>query len=155
MAFVVGELIGFVPPAAAGVTLASIEVADAYLVIGLTLAGVLEGTAIGITQARVLGRYAPSVDGRRWIVATAGAAGFAWFVGMGGSALLGANIAPTPALIVLLAPAWCAALASMGYAQWRVLRTTVAHSQRWIGVTAGRVADRRRHSCRCAVLGAQ
>ena len=136
-AFVVGEMVGFVPPAICGATLAAIGVPDVVLVVGLTLAGLLEGLAIGIAQARVLGRHAPDVDGRDWVVATTAAAGFAWFVGMGGGALMGASVAPPILVAALLIPAWCAALLSMGYAQWRVLRRTVPRSGRWVWVTAG------------------
>lgn len=137
LAFVLGELIGFVPPAIAGATLASVGASDLVLVVGLTVAGLFEGSAIGIAQASVLARYAPNVDGRGWIMATAGAAGFAWFVGMGGSALMGADVAPPALVAVLLAPVWCAALIAMGYAQWRVLQRAIGNTSRWIWVTAG------------------
>lgn len=137
LALVVAELIGFAPPAIAGATLTSVGAPDVLLVIGLTAAGLLEGGAIGVAQAHVLARYAPDVDGRAWVTATASAAGFAWFVGMGGSSLMSADVASPGMLAVLLVPAWCAALLAMGYAQWLVLRVTVAHSGRWVWVTAG------------------
>jgi MFS family permease len=136
-AFVVGEMVGFLPPAICGATLAAVGVPDIVLVVGLTLAGLLEGLAIGVAQARVLARFAPDVDGHDWVVATVAAAGFAWFVGMGGGALMGAAIGPPILVAALLIPAWCAALLSMGYAQWRVLRRTVLRSSRWVWVTAG------------------
>jgi small basic protein len=110
-AFVVGELIGFVPPA-------------------LT-------AAIGTTEARVLGRYAPDVPTARWVRATVLAAGLAWFAGMGGSALMGAEVAPPVLLATVLAPVWAMALTAMGYLQWRVLRVTVPASGRWVPVTTG------------------
>lgn len=137
LAFVVGELIGFIPPAVTGAVLAWAGAQDLFLVIGLTLAGLLEGAAIGATQAQVLDRYAPNVNGRDWVMATAGAAGFAWFVGMGGGALMSTDVAPQVMLAVLLVPAWGAALLAMGYAQWRVMRTAVSHSERWVWTTAG------------------
>jgi hypothetical protein len=137
LAFVVGEMVGFLPPAICGATLAAIGVPDVVLVVGLTIAGLLEGLAIGIAQARVLTRFAPDVDAHDWVVATVAAAGFAWFVGMGGGTLMGANVGPPILVAVLLIPAWCAALLSMGYAQWRVLRRTVPRSGRWVWVTAG------------------
>ena len=136
-AFVVGEMVGFVPPAICGETLAAVGVPDVVLVVGLTLAGLLEGLAIGVAQARVLARHAPDISGRDWVVATMAAAGFAWFVGMGGGALMGAAVAPPILVAAMLIPAWCAALLSMGYAQWRVLRRTVPRSGRWVWVTAG------------------
>ena len=137
LAFVIGELVGFIPPAVTGATLASLGAPDVVLVVGLSLAGILEGATIGVAQARVLARYAPDLDGRDWVVATAAAAGFAWFVGMGGGALMSAGTAPPALITVVLVPAWGAALVAMGYAQWRVLRRTIPRSGRWISVTAG------------------
>jgi hypothetical protein len=134
---VVGELVGFVPPALAGAALATVGVADAVFVLGLTIAGALEGVVIGVAQAWVLARYASDVSGRRWVVATAAAASFAWFVGMAGSSVLGSGIAPVGFLLAVLLPMWGAALVSMGYLQWRVLRVTVPRSGRWVVVTSG------------------
>ena len=88
-------------------------------------------------QQRVLARDAPAVEGRAWVAATVAAAGFAWFVGMGGAAVMGAGIEPAWAPAALLVPAWVAALLSMGYGQWVVLRRAVPRSSRWVAVTAG------------------
>ena len=66
--------VGSLPPAVAGATLASVGASDFVLVVGLTLAGLLEGAATGVAQARVLASYAPRIDGRDWVVATTGAA---------------------------------------------------------------------------------
>ncbi|HEX6311358.1 MAG TPA: hypothetical protein VF152_06995 [Acidimicrobiia bacterium] len=137
LAFLVGELVGFVPPAVTGASLAAAGVSDAALVVGLTVAGLLEGAALGAAQAWVLARSAPAVDRRAWVLATTAAAGFAWFVGMSGGALAGSAVAPPAVLAAVLAPAWVAALLSMGYAQWLVLRRTVPASGRWVWVTAG------------------
>jgi hypothetical protein len=136
VALVVGELVGFVPAAVTGATLAAAGASDLWLVAGLTVAGTIEGVVIGIAQALVLARFAPSVDGRAWILATAVAAGFAWFVGMGGAAVLGSGAAPG-VLLVALVPAWSVALVGMGFLQWRVLRRTVPRSGRWVPVTTG------------------
>lgn len=136
-AFVIGELVGFVPPAVTGATLGTLGVPDPVLVAGLTAAGVVEGAVLGAAQRTVLERWAAAVDGRAWVVATATAAAFAWFVGMAGGALMGADIAPPGLLLVVLAPAWTAALLSMGYLQWRVLRAALPRSARWVWVTAG------------------
>jgi hypothetical protein len=137
VALVAGELVGFVPPALTGAALAAVGVADVVLVAGLVLAGLLEGATIGVAQSLVLARYAPAVDRRDWVVATAAAACFAWFVGMAGGAVISAGIAPAGLVAALLVPAWAAALLAMGYAQWRVLRRTVAGSGRWVWVTSG------------------
>lgn len=128
---------GFVPPAVTGATLAAIGASDPVFVAGLTIAGLVEGAALGVAQAWVLARHAPAVDGRAWVVATTTAAGVAWFVGMGGGALMGSDGAPAGLLLALLVPAWVAALLAMGYLQWRVLRRALPRSGRWIWVTAG------------------
>jgi hypothetical protein len=137
VALLLGELVGFVPPAATGAVLAATGASDVLLVTSLTAAGVLEGAAVGAAQAWVLRRHDAPVDATPWVVATAAAAGFAWFAGVGGSALIGADVAPTAVLLVLLVPVWIAALLSMGLAQWLVLRRGVPGSGRWVWVTAG------------------
>jgi len=137
LAFVLGELVGFVPPAVTGATLGAIGVSDAVLVAGLTVAGMFEGAALGFAQSRVFARHAPGVDRRAWIGATTAAAGFAWLIGMGGGSLMGSELAPPGVLALVLVPAWTAALLAMGWAQWLVLRRTVPRSGRWIWVTSG------------------
>lgn len=136
-AFVVAELVGFLPPVLAGTTLVALDAAEPLLVLGLTAAGLLEGLAIGSANAWVLHRHAPAVDGRRWIGATVLGAGLAWLAGMGGSALLGAPGAPVGLLLVLMVPVWITGLLAMGFLQWRVLRRVVPRSGRWVGVSAG------------------
>ncbi len=152
-AFIVGELIGFIPPAITGATLAAVGASDALLVVGLTVAGLCEGTVLGLAQARVLGRHTQAVDGTAWVVATTAAAGFAWFVGMGGSALLGAH--PSGLVVVALCPAWVAALVSMGYAQWRVLRRRGTQISPLDLGDIGRLAARRHDPGRSVVAGAE
>jgi hypothetical protein len=90
VAFIAGELAGFVAPSATGAVLAALGAPDPALVAGL---------------------------------------------GAGG-ALIGSDIAPVVLLLVVLIPAWTAALLAMGYAQWRVLRRVVPRSRRWVWVTA-------------------
>lgn len=137
VALTMGEFVGFVAPAATGAALASAEVSDLTLVLGLTLAGVVEGLAIGVAGARVLGRHLAGFGRDQWVARTSLAAGYAWFVGMGGAALLGRPGAPT-ALLVVLVPLWASGLVSMGWAQWLVLRQLefVTRSSRWIWVSA-------------------
>lgn len=135
-AFVLGELVGFIPPAVVGTALGSAGAGDAGMVLGLAAAGALEGAAIGFTGSRVLARYLPDLDGRAWILATAGAAAFAWAVGMSGPALFSSGIPMWLGLAVMV-PAWIAALLAMGVAQWLVLRRVLARCARWVPVTAG------------------
>lgn len=137
LAVALGELVGFVPPAVTGASLAALGAGDVALVLGLTVAGALEGLSVGAAQAAVMRRHAPDVDRRRWVGATVAGAAFAWMVGMGGGALMGSAVAPPAVLLVVLVPAWTAALLAMGFLQWRVLRATVPHSGRWVPVSAG------------------
>lgn len=136
-AFVIGELVGFIPPALTGALLASLGASDVMLVVGLTIAGMGEGAALGTAQAHVLGTRWPALSRRRWVVATTASAALAWLVGMGGSALAsGLDVAPLVAIAVL-APSALLALASMGFLQWRVLRTVVPDSARWVPINTG------------------
>jgi hypothetical protein len=135
-ACVLGELIGFVPPALVGATLGAADASDLVMIGGLTAAGVAEGAVLGVAQGSVVSRFAPAVDGRTWAVATAAAAGFAWFAGMGSAAVIGADVVPVALAVTMVVPAWTAALLAMGIAQWSVLRRAVAHSARWVPMTA-------------------
>lgn len=137
LAVALGELVGFVPPAVTGASLAALGAPDAAMVLGLTAAGALEGPSVGAAQAAVLRHHSPEVDRRRWVRATAAGAALEWFVGMGGGALMGSGVAPPALLLVVLVPAWTAALLAMGFLQWRVLQVTVPHSGRWVPVNAG------------------
>jgi hypothetical protein len=76
----VGELVGFTVPALAGASLAAASM-EAQ-VAGLVAAGAVEGAVLGLAQASVLVRVLPTVSRCRWVVATAGAAAFAWLLGM-------------------------------------------------------------------------
>ena len=137
LAVALGELVGFVPPAVTGASLAALGAPDVAMIVGLTLAGALEGLSVGAAQAAVLRRHVADVDRRRWVLSTVAGAAFAWFVGMGGGALMGSGVGPPALLLVVLVPAWTAALLAMGYLQWRVLQVTVPHSGRWVPVNAG------------------
>ena len=129
-ACVVGELVGFVPPAVTGAVLVVLDAPEAVLVVGLVLAGLAEGFVLGTAQSRVLSDALPSVTG--WVGATTIAAGLAWLAGMGGSSL---TQAVGPSALVVVVPAWIAGLLSMGVLQARCLRPAVVNSRRWIPVT--------------------
>lgn len=136
VAFVIGELVGFIPPAVVGAGLAAAGVPDVPFVLSLTVAGSLEGAVLGTAQAHVLHRHLPRLSTVKWITATAAAAAFAWLVGMSIGSLLGSRNAPPVWLIVLLAGAALVALLGMGFGQWLVLRAVVTRSKGWIPVTA-------------------
>jgi hypothetical protein len=133
IAFVLGELVGFLPPAATGAALAAAGASDLALTAGLVVAGSLEGLALGLAQGWVLHRRVPQLSRSRWTLATSGAAALAWLAGMGGSAAVQA-FGP-PALLVA-GPGVVAGLLAMGTLQWLVLRGPVPHSARWVPVTS-------------------
>ncbi len=133
MAFVFGELVGFVPPAVTGAVLAGLGVNDAVLTAGLVAAGSLEGAALGYAQGRVLVRWLPTLVRRDWTLATAVAAALAWLAGMGGSAAVQQW---GPAALAVVAPAMLGGLLAMGLLQWVVLRRHLPGSGRWIPVTS-------------------
>ena len=135
VAFLFGELIGFLPPALVGASLSAAHAPDLLLVLGLTVAGAFEGASIGWTQSRVLRRYAPSINSHAWIAATAIAAAFAWLVGMGGGALMGASQGFSAILFGCLVPLWITALLGMGFTQWLVMRKEVRASFSWVWVS--------------------
>lgn len=132
-AFLVGELAGFVPPAATGAALAAAGAGDALLVGGLVAAGFLEGAVLGWAQAAVLRGVLPAVRFRDWVLATAAGAALAWAAGMSASPLL-----QRFGLVALVAvgPALMAGWLAMGVLQWRVLRRAAPRSGRWVPVTA-------------------
>ena len=134
IAFVVGELLGFVPPALTGAALAASGATQGMMVAGLVVAGALEGAVLGAAQARVLVQALPGLDGRRWILATSLGAAVAWLAGMGGSALVQALGARA---LWLVAPSLVVGLLAMGFLQWRVMRHLVSRSWTWVPVTAG------------------
>jgi hypothetical protein len=134
VAFVAGELVGFLPPAVTGAALATAGVGDLTLTVGLTLAGSLEGAALGYAQARVVTGVLPGLSMRRWILATALGAALAWLAGMGGSAAIGAF---GTAALFLAVPGFALGLPAMGFLQWRTLRDVLPRSGRWVPVTTG------------------
>jgi len=133
-AFVLGELVGFVPPALTGAGLANAGVTDPVLVSGLVVAGAAEGAILGFAQGRVLTAALPGPITSRWVVATALGAAVAWLAGMGGSALIqawGVSVVP------LVVPGFVIGLCAMGFLQWCVLRPHLSRCLVWVPVTAG------------------
>lgn len=127
------EFVGFTAPAIAGaVTASASSLVSASALLG---AGAVEGAALGWGQAVVLRRALPAVSRRRWITATACAAVVAYATGLAPSVLTidhwpGAAAATATAALGLVL------LASLGTAQWPLLRPHLARASRWIPVTA-------------------
>jgi hypothetical protein len=134
-AVTMGEFLGFSVPAVAGALTAGAPAGIA--VASILAAGAVEGALLGSAQALVLTRALPGLSGRRWVAATAAAAVVAYAIGMLPSLLAGAVAGMPPVLLVAAAVVLGAALlASIGTAQWLVLRAVVPGCARWITTTA-------------------
>ncbi len=132
-----GELVGFSVPSIAGGIAWALGAAPGALFATLVCAGAGEGVVLATAQWIVLRDELPRLPARQWIGATAGAAAFAWGLGMLPSTL-GDRLGAVP--VVLLAPALGAGgiglLLSIGTAQSLVLRNHVRRAWRWIPANA-------------------
>lgn len=135
-AMMAGELIGFVPPAAAGAIAYAAGVPDWAMLPILAAAGSLEGVALAAAQSTVLDDALPAVPRRQWIAATAAAASLAWAIGMTPSAL--GTWTEDHAVIVIAGMAVAAPvlLNSIGVAQWLVLRRHAEGTGAWVPANA-------------------
>jgi hypothetical protein len=132
-----GELAGFVIPAIVGATAASADIGQTASMAVLVLAGVGEGTVLGWAQSRVLRRELPELRTGSWIRATAAGAAVAWTIGMLPSTLGRQLLELWPPLLVGLGVlAGVVLLASIGFAQWLVLRRHVDSSGVWVVANA-------------------
>lgn len=129
------EAAGFVTPAVVGALLAGGS--DPVMALALVGAGAVEGTLLGAGQAWVLRTALPRLPVARYVGATALAASLAYAIAMV-PVLLGERLT--------LLPWWlqaggglvlgAALLATIGTAQWRVLRPLVPRAARWVPATA-------------------
>jgi len=134
-AVTVGEFLGFAVPAVTGAL--TVHTPPVTTILAMLAAGAVEGTLLGAAQASVIRRVVPGVGVRRWIVATAGAAVFAYAIGLLPSTVAGRlPHLPTALLVVAAAVLGSALLLSIGTAQWLVLRRAVPGSASWIVTTA-------------------
>ncbi|SNY59220.1 hypothetical protein [Paractinoplanes atraurantiacus] len=122
-----GEFAGFCVPVIAGALTAGVPAAIALPAV--LAAGAVEGTMLGLAQATVLRRVLVGFPVRRWLAATAGAAVLAYAIGMMPSTWPAA----APVVLIIGGPVL---LASIGTAQWLVLRTVLRRSASWIAGTA-------------------
>jgi hypothetical protein len=132
----VGELVGFGVPAVAGAVTATMS--DLVAVVALVAAGGTEGAVLGWAQARVLRGVLPGLAVGPYVGATAAAAALAYAIGMS-PAVFAATIpgVPRPVLVVVGLLLAGALLASIGTAQWIVLRRVLPRSASWILTTGG------------------
>jgi Ca2+-transporting ATPase len=129
VAVFLGETLGFLVP-----VLAVVLGLPAW---ALLVAGAGEGAVLGIAQALVLRTVLVGFPTATWTVRTALAASCAWALGLAPSETAGTWQGWPPAAQVAVAvPAGLLLLASIGGAQWTVLRRRVPGAHRWIGWTA-------------------
>ncbi len=135
VATTLGETVGFAFPA-----LVAALAWDLPPLLGvplIVLAGVLEGLVLGAAQSVVLRREFLGFSRAAWTAVTAGGAGAAWLLAMTAvtSAPAWSEWSPwlTAPLGIVLGSAL---LASIGFAQWTVLRHHVARSRTWVPVNA-------------------
>lgn len=130
-----GEFVGFCVPAVAGAVTAHLPVTVSLPVV--LAAGTVEGALLGASQAIVLRRAVPGLRASRWIGATAAAALVAYLIGMLPSTL-GDRLAHIPPVLLIGAATvlGTALVASIGVAQWIVLRSLIHRAALWIPVTA-------------------
>ncbi len=136
LATAAGETAGFLVPAVVAVLLPG-GAGDGIRTVAFVAAGGLEGAVLGWAQARVLREAVPAVSSGAWVMRTALAAAAAWAVGLLPSLfwdrvgrlspVVTASLAVTGGLVLL---------ASIGVAQWSVLRRHLPGSAAWIGWTA-------------------
>ncbi len=135
VATTLGELAGFLVPALVAALTLDLQPAVTFLL--LTGAGAVEGLVLGSAQALVLGREFLGFSRRAWSGATAAGAGVAWALGMLPSTFADAwagwpRVVTIPVALLL----GLVLLASIGLAQWTVLRRHVARSRTWVPVNA-------------------
>lgn len=131
----IAEFAGFSVPALAGATTARASTAVALT--ALLIAGSVEGGLLGFGQASVLRLAVPDLPRGRWIVNTSAAAVVAYVLGLMPSLLFqAATDWPTMLVVATGIAAGLALLATIGVAQWLVLRHHVRHAASWILTTA-------------------
>ena len=132
VAATLGEVAGFAVPALVGAGTA--DRGPGVVVPALVAAGFVEGSALGFAQSNVMRDLVPGLRRRDWTVATGAAAAAAWLLGMLPSTLAGR--VPDAVLWLVIAVAAPILLASLGTAQWLVLRRRRRGAAWWVPATA-------------------
>lgn len=138
LATALGEFVGFAVPAAVGAVAAwplgrmGGTLPEIAMLGVMVPAGVVEGAVLGFAQWLVLRRYIQDMARREWVLATALAAGVAWIIGMLPSTLGDLTTINPVVLIgggILLGVVF---VASIGVAQWLVLRRYIQKAGWWV-----------------------
>jgi hypothetical protein len=128
-----GELAGFTIPAVVGAAATSAGLGQSASMVLLVLAGVGEGSVLGWAQSRMLRRELPALRTGDWVRATAAGAGVAWSIGMLPSTFSQQFFQLWPPMLVAVGIlAGVLLLATIGVAQWLVLRRHIARSGSWV-----------------------
>ena len=130
-----GEFLGFLAPATVGALTAGAPAPVALP--ALLVAGAVEGAVLGRAQAVVLRRGLPRLVVGRFVAATAAAAVIAYLIALVPVAVSD-RLARLPVAVLVPGAAvlGAALLATIGTAQWLVLRRVVDGSASWIATTA-------------------
>jgi hypothetical protein len=129
------ETVGFAVAVGAGAL--TVNASTAVVVVSLLCAGAVEGAMLGWGQATVLRHALPGLSRSRWVAATTCAAALAYLIGLVPSTFEQSMAAWSPVLLGGVATLLgCGLLASIGTAQWLILRRHVHHAGRWIVATA-------------------
>jgi hypothetical protein len=129
------ETFGFAVAATVGALTA--DAGAGVVVLSMLAAGAVEGAMLGWGQATVLRHALPGLSRRRWVAGTAGAAALAYLIGLVPSTFAVSMAAWPPVLLGgVVSLLGCGLLASIGTAQWLILRRHVDHAWRWIVATA-------------------
>lgn len=133
VATTLGESVGFLVPSVVAALVWDLH--PGLTLVLMVLAGVGEGLLLGAAQSVVLGREFLGFSRVAWTGATAAGAAAAWFLAM---VAVTASSTWTQWPPVLTAPLGLllglSLLASVGLAQWTVLRHHVARSRTWVPV---------------------
>lgn len=138
LACTAAETLGMAAASYAARTAPDLSTPAAYsLVLG---AGLVEGTALGVLQARHLGRRLGLSPRRRaaWVGVTVTLAGLGWAAGSVPTVASDTDDGSQPALVLVLLGAAAIGLtmgALLGAAQAAVLRGVVRHPWRWVGAS--------------------
>lgn len=131
----VGEAVGFLVPATAGVLSQLVELAPGGGYVLAVVAGAGEGALLGLAQALALRRSRVAVPTGAWVLATAAAAAVAWGLGMLPTTVPALDWGSLPVLALAVVGALLL-LGSIPLAQWLVLRRYVPRAWRWIPLNA-------------------
>lgn len=130
----VAEAAGFAVPALVGLAAWRAGLDGFTFTLLIVAAGAVEGLGLGIGQSRALETRLPGTR-RSWIAATSLGAAAAWALGMTPSTLFDLGV-PTWAAVVAAPFIGVGVLASLGAAQWLVLRHRLRRAWRWVPLNA-------------------